>query len=96
MAEGARVAVETELKQLEMRATHLARELAAGEKQLAAMEARCGPSGKASAELKRRDALTQQMEGVNAQLAEITKADEAAGGDEATLNGALVDLKDAR
>lgn len=83
MAEGHRVAVETELRQLEMREEHLSKELANGEKKLAAMEAKCGKEGQAEAQKRRQ--LVEQIAKVNEQLEDIRRADEEAGGDEAAI-----------
>ncbi|VUZ41372.1 unnamed protein product, partial [Hymenolepis diminuta] len=84
IAEGQRVAVETELRQLEMREKHLIQELSTGQKQLSAMEAKSGGLGKDGGEAKRK-LLLSQMENLNAQLEELRLADDKAGGDEATI-----------
>ncbi|KAL5106246.1 Structural maintenance of chromosome protein 2 [Taenia crassiceps] len=83
VAEGHRVAVETELRQLEMREEHLSKELAGGEKKLVAMEAKCGKEGQVEAQKRRQ--LVEQIEKVNKQLEDIQRADEEAGGDEAAI-----------
>ncbi|VDM35248.1 unnamed protein product [Hydatigera taeniaeformis] len=83
VAEGHRVAVETELRQLEMREEHLSKELAGGERKLAAMEAKCGVEGQEEA--RKRCQLMEQIAKVNEQLEEIRRADEEAGGDEAAI-----------
>ncbi|EUB60548.1 Structural maintenance of chromosomes protein 2 [Echinococcus granulosus] len=83
MAEGHRVAVETELRQLEMREDHLSKELASGEMKLAAMEAKSGKEGQAEAQKRRQ--LVEQITKVNEQLEDIRRADEEAGGDEAAI-----------
>lgn len=83
IAQGQRVAVETELRQLDMREKHLAKEVASGEKKLSAMEVKNGGGG--SEEIRRQRQLNEQMEEVKVQLEEIRKADEDAGGDEAAI-----------
>lgn len=88
IAEGQRVAVETELRQLEMREKHLTQELSTGQKQLSAMEAKSGGLGKDGGEAKRKQLLSQ-MENLKAQLEELRLADDKAGGDEATITSKL-------
>ncbi|KAL5969985.1 Structural maintenance of chromosome protein 2 [Taenia solium] len=83
VAEGHQVAVETELRQLEMREEHLSKELAGGEKKLAAMEAKCGKEGQVEAQKRRQ--LMEQIAKVNEQLEDIRRADEEAGGDESAI-----------
>uniref|UniRef100_A0A5K3F9D4 Structural maintenance of chromosomes protein n=1 Tax=Mesocestoides corti TaxID=53468 RepID=A0A5K3F9D4_MESCO len=82
VAEGQRVAVETELRQLEMREKHLTSELASGEKKLASLEAKDEKGGR---DVQKRRQLTEKIESLNKQLETLKKADEAAGGDEATI-----------
>ena len=87
IAEGQRVAVETGLRQLEMREQHLLKEVASGEKKLSAMETKSG--GRCSEEVKKQRQLNEQMEKLKAQLDEIRLADEEAGGDEAAITSEL-------
>ncbi|KAM7536776.1 hypothetical protein Aperf_G00000085721 [Anoplocephala perfoliata] len=91
VAEGQRVAVETEIRQLEMREKHLTKELSSGEKKLASMEAQSGGGAKDGGEARRRQ-LTSQMEKLNAQLEELRIADERAGGDEAAITNKYNEL----
>ncbi|VDO10287.1 unnamed protein product [Rodentolepis nana] len=90
IAEGKRVAVETELRQLEMREKHLTQELSTGQKKLSAMEAKSSGLGK-DGETKRKHLLSQ-MEKLNSQLEEIRQADVKAGGDEATVTNKYNEL----
>nr|CDS25301.1 structural maintenance of chromosomes protein 2 [Hymenolepis microstoma] len=91
IAEGQRVAVETELRQLEMREKHLIQELSVGQKKLSTMEAKSGGLGKDGGEAKRMHLLSQ-MEKLNTQLEELKLADVKAGGDEATITGKYNEL----